>query len=422
MGQNAGMRRPPLRILDLSGGPEAMGHAHGAAYADEIQAYAEERVRLAGSEFWAGGRLDRTDVLDIARSCLPAHEAHSAQLYAELCGIADGAGITPEEAVVVGGFTDFVDTVRAVVGGDHPLEVQEDDCTAFIVPDARADGRGFYGQTWDMHDTATEHVVLLRLHPDDGPAALVFTTTGCVGQIGYMKVYDPAFEIVEREVRALENIRYIQVNHLHTSNDHHLRHFRIARGDPPLAPPVVEPHRPARTSSAAAALNVRVPPEVETAYRILSGSLIHDLYGLRHLFGDPARVVSTELWNGGFGITTIFEYSSGARCVVSWVELPGIRAFKETLEISADERRLNLSYPTGFARGILSEVKIEGIDGEGRPFEQKPYIEWESAFARELRHFHSCIVDGAPCRTPIEDGRRDVALIGDICRRYLELR
>ena len=80
--------------------------------------------------------------------------------------------------------TDFVDTVRSVVGGDHPSEVQEDDCTAFIVPDARCDGQGFYGQTWDMHDTATPYVVLLRLRPEDGQAALVFTTTGCLGQLG----------------------------------------------------------------------------------------------------------------------------------------------------------------------------------------------------------------------------------------------
>ena len=184
MGQTAAMRRPPLRILDLAGSYEAMGHAHGLAHGEEIRAYADERVRLAGSRFWAGGEIDRVDVLDIARSCLPAHEAHSADLYAELCGLAEGAGITPEEAVVVGGFTDFVDTVRSVVGGDHPSEVQEDDCTAFIVPDARCDGQGFYGQTWDMHDTATPYVVLLRLRPEDGQAALVFTTTGCLGQLG----------------------------------------------------------------------------------------------------------------------------------------------------------------------------------------------------------------------------------------------
>ena len=35
-----------------------------------------------------------------------------------------------------------------------------------------------------MHDAATEHVVLARLRPDEGPDALVFTTVGCLGQIG----------------------------------------------------------------------------------------------------------------------------------------------------------------------------------------------------------------------------------------------
>ena len=87
----------------------------------------------------------------------------------EMCGIAEGAGITLAEAIVVGGFTDFVDTVRAAVGGRHPTGVVEDDCTAFVVPDARADGAGFYAQTWDMHDSATEHVVLLRPAPTTGP-------------------------------------------------------------------------------------------------------------------------------------------------------------------------------------------------------------------------------------------------------------
>jgi|TARA_B100000929_G_scaffold146429_1_gene116016 isopenicillin-N N-acyltransferase-like protein len=182
------MRRPTLRILDLAGSPAAMGHAHGAAYADEIRHYADERIRLAGAGEWSGGTLDRDGVLQLAEACIHAHAAHSPSLHEEMCGIAEGAGITLAEAIVVGGFTDFVDTVRAAVGGRHPTGVVEDDCTAFVVPDARADGAGFYAQTWDMHDSATEHVVLLRLRPDDGPAALVFSTTGCLGQIGMNEV------------------------------------------------------------------------------------------------------------------------------------------------------------------------------------------------------------------------------------------
>ncbi len=53
-----------------------------------------------------------------------------------------------------------------------------------IVPDELAGGAGFLAQTWDMHDSATEHVTLIRVAPDSGPAALVFTTVGCLGQIG----------------------------------------------------------------------------------------------------------------------------------------------------------------------------------------------------------------------------------------------
>ena len=178
------MKRPPIRVLDVAGSPAAMGHQHGDAHAAEIRAYADERVRLVMSGTWSGGPVDRSTVLELAAACLPAHESFSPTLHEEMLAMAGAAGITPAEAIVVGGFTDFVDTVRASLGGTHPPSVLEDDCTSFIVPDHRADGAGFFGQTWDMHDSATDYVLLLRTRPTDAPGALVFTTTGCLGQIG----------------------------------------------------------------------------------------------------------------------------------------------------------------------------------------------------------------------------------------------
>ena len=178
------MRRPPIRQLDLAGSPEAMGDAHGRAHAAGIRQYAHDRVELVSEGLWSGGPLERGAVLELAEACLPAHEAFSPRLHTEMLAMASAAGITPAEAVVVGGFTDFVDTVRAATEGPHPDTVMEDDCTAFVVPDGRAAGAGLLGQTWDMHDTATDYVVLIRLRPDDTPDALVFTTVGCLGQIG----------------------------------------------------------------------------------------------------------------------------------------------------------------------------------------------------------------------------------------------
>ncbi|MAT62202.1 MAG: C45 family peptidase [Actinomycetota bacterium] len=178
------MKRPPIRTLELSGTPESIGHEHGKTFADEIRAYTKDRIELVSSGLWSGGSISETEVIEIAESMLPAHQNFDEDLHAEMLALASAAGISPAEAVIVGGFTDFVDAVRAVIGAETPGELQEDDCTSMIIPDSRAHGSGFLAQTWDMHDTATDHVLLLKIIPTDQPASLIFTTTGCLGQLG----------------------------------------------------------------------------------------------------------------------------------------------------------------------------------------------------------------------------------------------
>jgi len=56
------MKRPPIRILDLKGTPEEMGYKHGTTYADEIKIYANERIRLASGQFWAGQEITESQV------------------------------------------------------------------------------------------------------------------------------------------------------------------------------------------------------------------------------------------------------------------------------------------------------------------------------------------------------------------------
>ncbi len=170
-----------IRRVRLSGGPAPRGATHGAAYVDAIQAYTDERVSLVAGGMWSGAESSRDHILEIADSMVPAHEEYSPGLTAEMLAMAGAAGISAGEAVIVGGFTDFIDTVRAELGAAP----EEDTCTAVIVPAAASsDGTGLLGQTWDMHDTATPYIVMLDLLPDDGPASLVFTTVGCLGQMG----------------------------------------------------------------------------------------------------------------------------------------------------------------------------------------------------------------------------------------------
>jgi len=169
-----------LRRLELRGTAGRRGAAHGAALAEPIRRYTEERVRLAASGSWSGRPATRDDVLRLADAMLPAHRAYAPDLCDEMEAMAAASGLSAAEAVIVGGFTDFVDALRARAGAAP----EEDDCTAVLVPNERAEGGAFLAQTWDMHDTATEHVVMLDVQPERGPRALVFSTAGCLGQIG----------------------------------------------------------------------------------------------------------------------------------------------------------------------------------------------------------------------------------------------
>jgi isopenicillin-N N-acyltransferase like protein len=170
------MRGRKIRVATLAGAPEAMGRDHGSAYAGEIRDYAADRVRLSA----AGTGWSDAEVIALAEQMLPAHEAYDRDLYAEMSAMAEAAGLSAGEAVVVGGYTDFLDTLRAVAPGAGT----RDECTAVIVPDDHADEGGMLAQTWDMNASATPHVVMLDLRPDEGPAALVFSTVGALGQIG----------------------------------------------------------------------------------------------------------------------------------------------------------------------------------------------------------------------------------------------
>ena len=178
---------PRIRTLELTGSPYEMGWQHGIAYAEAIRHFSDERVLLSGAPKWTGCSLDSAQVLALAEACLPAHHAYSPALMAELQGMADASDESLPRLIVNNGFTDFIDTVYALgERGQQPEpEYEAHNCTAFLIGnEAAAHGQAMYGQTWDMHASATPYVLLLHGRPDDGPAFLTLSVAGCVGMMG----------------------------------------------------------------------------------------------------------------------------------------------------------------------------------------------------------------------------------------------
>ena len=176
-----------IPTIHITGTPYAMGIQQGEMFKDQMLELAQDRLALSGDERWTGRAVPQARILEMAEACLAEHVRYSPELTEELRGISNSTGLSMAELIVLNGFTDFIDTVYAL-GGESPQKPAQrwsDNCTAFIVPDnLSADGMGYYGQTWDMHDTAADHVILMHIEPEEGPASMVFTSVGCVGMIG----------------------------------------------------------------------------------------------------------------------------------------------------------------------------------------------------------------------------------------------
>jgi isopenicillin-N N-acyltransferase-like protein len=171
-----------MRVLELPEGksPRIWGQIHGESFRGEVRALAAIRTYLCTK---VGAFREAREVLAAAELHLPVLARYHDDLYHELLGIADGAGLSPAEVVVANHYTDLRDLSpdprhwQAAPEGDP-----ESGCSVLW---AAAAGGRILAQTWDMHATAMPYVMMLHV-PESaaGPAAWVLTLTGCLGLAG----------------------------------------------------------------------------------------------------------------------------------------------------------------------------------------------------------------------------------------------
>jgi predicted dehydrogenase len=239
--------------------------------------------------------------------------------------------------------------------------------------------------------------------------------SGVALMVGYMKRHDPAYRYAAARVREMADVRFVQVNHLHPDNRLHLAEFRLHRPDdlPPSSPEPIAAEETARIAAALGLPADALPPEVRTAFFFVLYSMIHDIGNLSGLFGLPARVVSTDLWQNGTGITTVLAYPAGFRAVASWVDLPDLQTFEETLEVYGSRERVIVTFPTGFSIGLPSTVTVHGMEEDGHPWRKD--LSWhDNPFQLELLRLRERIVNGTPLLTEGRDAVADIALVRDI--------
>src|SRR5439155_12950615 len=118
-------------------------------------------------------RVNPRVALDVAAESIPYAERYAPESMAELRGIAEGAGITLEQAMLI--------NVRNQLGAVAPPE----GCTSVLIePRASATGNGMVGQNWDNDPATDAFSVVLTRRPSGKPAMMSFTRPGEMAYIG----------------------------------------------------------------------------------------------------------------------------------------------------------------------------------------------------------------------------------------------
>ena len=153
-------------VVDVAGEPFEMGLGHGRAIAGMVRLYRD----LLLQAFLRDRGQSAAGVLAGVRRFRPLFERHCPHLLDEVAGLAAGAGIEPDEALLL--------QIRGEAAG-----VAGEGCTTFALgPGATASGEILIGQTSDMEARMESVGIVLRAPPARRPAMLLWTFSG---QLGY---------------------------------------------------------------------------------------------------------------------------------------------------------------------------------------------------------------------------------------------
>ena len=170
-----------IRTIELAGTSRAMGRHFGEAFRAEISELYALRVRnaLTQAQQYGGVTASESDLRAFSEACLASTRPFDPDGFAELEGIAEGAGLPIASVMALGGLTDLRD---GLAWGGH-LEATGG-CSSCLVPRASTrEHEVLAAQTWDLQSENMPFVVAVKRRPEQGPRTASVTTVGCLSLI-----------------------------------------------------------------------------------------------------------------------------------------------------------------------------------------------------------------------------------------------
>jgi len=238
--------------------------------------------------------------------------------------------------------------------------------------------------------------------------------SGKVVQVGTMKRYDPAVEaMLEALPSSAADLRYVSVVVNDAEFEPFFEAWEIVRGSDVPTDLIVATRRQ-EAEQVEAAVGSGTEDVVRAFSESFLGSLLHDLnvvHAMLARLGEPlpAQVVAGDWWNGGRAVYGALRLANGARVDGAWVQMLETFEYRETIQFFFAEEIHTLEFPSPWLKQYPTVYRRSRR--EGRAAEAVVRSEFDESFSRELRHFHECVTEGVPVRTPPEDARLDIEVL-----------
>ena len=170
----------PFPFIAISGSPYERGLQYGRAV--------PERIKRSIGLY--GGTLDELDLDAREKARLIGRfadeiAAFGAHYLEEMKGIAEGAGVSLDDIVLVNARTEIVAQARREKNKPEAEDDAVDGCTgAIILQERSSTGRVIHGMNWDWRAECAETAIVLRVSRDDGPNFMTFVEAGALARCG----------------------------------------------------------------------------------------------------------------------------------------------------------------------------------------------------------------------------------------------
>lgn len=230
--------------------------------------------------------------------------------------------------------------------------------------------------------------------------------------VGYMKRYDPAYEMMKQLVEKLGKIHLIRMHEFAGTYEINREIYDLIRASD-LDPNVL---KDATQQNQEDILEDIGPKRTDLLdlHDIMIHLCIHDISVLHGLFGLPEKIICAQMFDNNF-VTALMEYKNGVHLTWESGNLVTLVDWDEQITVFASDKSLELKFPFPYLKNAATILLIR--ENEGKSASSRRIVtSYDEAFKREWRHFYDCIVHDRQPTTGAADARKDLEFAVELTR------